>query len=88
MEVFEGQKDPLVVRWAVEGSGNPFDFQSEAQKASREITELKATDLSRRRRQDLLQQGPADEHKKMSIDEKLKIDTKNLLPQMSSLNKR
>ena len=88
MEVFEGQKDPLVVRWAVEGSGNPFDFQSEAQKASREITELKATELSRRRRMDMLAQAPADEHKKMTIDEKLKIDSKELLPQLSSLNKR
>ena len=26
MDVLEGQKDPLIVRWAVNGSGNPFDF--------------------------------------------------------------
>ena len=29
MDVLDGQKDPLVVRWASDGSGNPFDFQSE-----------------------------------------------------------
>ena len=34
MDVFEGQKDPLAVRWAIEGSGNPLDFQDEVQKAN------------------------------------------------------
>ena len=29
MEVFKDQKEPLAVKWAVEGSGNPFDFQNE-----------------------------------------------------------
>lgn len=48
MDVFKGQKDPLVVRWAIDGSGNPFDFKDEAHKASHEIKEIQASQLSKR----------------------------------------
>lgn len=46
MDVIEGQKDPLMVKWAVEGSGNPLDFQTEAQKAEREIQDLKTHSMA------------------------------------------
>ena len=40
MNVFDNQKDPLVVRWAIDGSGNPLDFQDEVHKANHELKEI------------------------------------------------
>ena len=40
MEVFEGQREPLTLKWASEGTGNPFEL-SEAEKAALEVAEIK-----------------------------------------------
>ena len=40
MEVFEGQKEPLTLRWGSEGSGNPFEL-TDAEKAAIEVAEIK-----------------------------------------------
>ena len=37
MDVFEDQRQPMVVRWAVDGSGNPMDIENEAEKANFEV---------------------------------------------------
>lgn len=87
MDVLEGQKDPLMIRWAVEGSGNPLDFQSEAQKAEREIQELQTSNMSRQRRNEILSKGPDDQYKNMSLQEKTKINPQNLIPELHT-NKR
>ena len=41
MDVFEGQKEPLAIKWGSEGTGNPFDL-TEAEKAAVEVAEIKA----------------------------------------------
>ena len=51
MDLFEGQKDPLLIKWAAAGSGNPFDFASEEDKAKFEIAQIKAS--QKRRKVDL-----------------------------------
>jgi len=48
MDVFEGQKDPLLVKWAAAGSGNPFDFASEEDKAKYEIAQIQASKKRRK----------------------------------------
>lgn len=88
MDVFQGQKDPLTVRWAVEGSGNPLDFQDEVQKANHEMKEIQASQLSKRQKIQVLKQGPEDIHKDLTIEEKAKIDPAQLVPQLANLNKR
>ena len=40
MDVFEGQKEPILLRWASEGSGNPFEL-TDAEKAALEVAEIK-----------------------------------------------
>ena len=29
MDIFEGQKDPLFLKWATKENGNPFEFENE-----------------------------------------------------------
>jgi hypothetical protein len=41
MDIFEGQKDPLLLKWATKESGNPFAFTDEEEKAKYEIRQLK-----------------------------------------------
>ena len=41
MDMYEGQNEPMQIKWAIEGSGNPFDFESEAAKAESEVNDLK-----------------------------------------------
>jgi len=41
MDIFQGQRDPLTIKWATDGSGNPFDL-TEAQKAQQEVDEINA----------------------------------------------
>ena len=40
VEVFKDQKLPLLVRWAVEGTGNPLDVEGEAERANFEIKQV------------------------------------------------
>lgn len=40
VEVFQDQKLPLLIRWAVEGTGNPLDVEGEAERADFEIKQI------------------------------------------------
>ena len=48
MDVFEGQTEPLLIKWAAAGSGNPFDFACEEDKAKYEIAQIKASQKRRK----------------------------------------
>jgi len=50
MELFPGQGEPLLLKWAVQGSGNPFDFANDQEKAAFEIAQIKASQSYKRQR--------------------------------------
>lgn len=49
MELFEGQKDPLLLRWATKESGNQVEFENEEEQAKHEIAQIKES-LNKRRK--------------------------------------
>lgn len=77
MDAFEGQTEPILVKWAVEGSGNPFDFADDEAKAKYEVEVIKAASQNKRRIVEIKSKQNSEIQ-----------DINKLVPGMSTLNKR
>ena len=58
MDILEGQTEPLTLRWASDGTGNPFDLTDE-EKAKNEVAEIRA--VSEREKQKVVKSTKAAE---------------------------
>ena len=86
MNIFPDQKDPLLVRWALDGSGNPMDFDNDAEKANFQISQM-----IRKRPQGAsneINQQKQQQIQKLTPQQKVQKHPQQLVPQISNLKNK
>ena len=85
MDVFKDQRDPLVIRWAIDGSGNPLDIENEAERANYEVQQMQKGAAKRRRFEQTA--PPKNAADGLTTAEKAELDPSRIVPQMSQIHK-